>query len=109
MVARTSTLLHLLILLPVVLLQSVHARSIPRPRDQFALKEGVVTWDATCNEPNPKNQQETKRQAVERAWAGALELIHGAWGRFDRETWPRIEQTQVEEDEQEYIDQHDPA
>lgn len=107
--ARIHTIICLLILLQATLLPSVHALSVLNPRGPLVLKEGVVKWQKNCNDPNPKNSRETKRQAVERAWSGALELNHGAWKRFDQVTWPRIERTQVDKKSQEYINKYDPG
>lgn len=109
MAVRTSMIICLLILLQAVLLPGVHALGVLKPRGPLVLREGVVKWNKNCKDPNPMNRRETKRQAVERAWSGALELNQAAWKRFDKVTWPRIEKTKVDEKAQAYINKHDPG
>ncbi|KAJ5893223.1 SGNH hydrolase [Penicillium taxi] len=91
-----------------VLLHAVHGSVIDR-RTQYTLNKNAITWNKNCDAANPKNKQETKRAAVERAWVGALELSSTAWNRFNTVTWPRIKQTQLTEDAQQYIYLHDPG
>lgn len=92
-----------------VLLQTVHALSVPYRRARYTLNENAFTWNDNCNDPNPQNTAETKRTAVERALIGSFELNDESWNRFSTVTWPRIKNTEVPDDDQEYINTHDPA
>lgn len=66
-----------------------------------------ITWDASCNDPNPKNKDETKHVAVQRAWVSGLELINVTWTRFDTVTWPTITKERLSLDEQLKINEQD--
>ncbi|KAJ5820367.1 Glucan endo-1-3-alpha-glucosidase agn1 [Penicillium riverlandense] len=108
MEARTFSAI-LLFILQVLLLQSVQALNVHERRSQDIMSLNGIAWHESCNSPNPQNNQETKRAAVERAWAGALELSSSAWTRFETVTWPTIRQTELNSIAQHHINIHDPG
>lgn len=101
MMARLLIQAALLILSQLVWLESVHAN--------HNMTLNGVTWDDSCTQQkNPENKAETKQAAVQRAWAGALELIDSAWTRFEQ-THAILVKTQLDEADQKAINKHDPA
>ena len=68
-----------------------------------------IIWDSSCDEKNPQNPAETKKTAVMRAWAGALELIDVAWTRFHTQTRPIIRNEALTTEQQAEINRIDPA
>ena len=73
------------------------------------MNQNGITWDASCNDANPQNTQETRRAAVERAWAGALELVSTTWTRFDTETWPTVKEGHLNSVAQQHVNAIDPG
>ena len=108
MAARIPQVL-LLLLIQAVFLQSVEGLATPKRDGQYTMNMNGITWNATCNAPSPGNNLETRRQAVERAWSGALELIDSAWTRFHAETLPKLGNEDLDEDTKHDINAHDPA
>ncbi|KAJ5578385.1 Metalloproteases (zincins) catalytic [Penicillium hispanicum] len=99
----------LLLLWQVLGLQFVTGLSIPKRDGQYSMNQNGITWDASCDKPNPQNGQETRRMAVQRAWVGALELIDTAWTRFNTVTWPTVKEVKLNSIAQQHINQHDPG
>lgn len=101
--------LTLLLLLQASLLDFVTGLGLHKRDGQYFMNQDGITWDASCNDPNPKNEQETKRTAVQRAWVGGLELIDVTWTRFNTVTWPTIQKEELSLEEQLHINQQDPG
>ena len=85
----------------------------PSPFKKFKFNGNAVKWDQTCNDPNPGwkkyNQQETKQEAVIRAWEGAMELLADAQTRFA--ATKRIAKTGslTNDQKRQQVDQKDPG
>lgn len=107
--ASRITQVLLLLLIQTVFLQSAEGLATPKRDGQYTMNMNGITWNATCNAPSPGNNLETRRQAVERAWSGALELIDSAWTRFHAETLPKLGNEDLDEDTKHDINSHDPA
>ena len=71
-------------------------------------QRGVV-WDQNCDVENLANEDETKRAAVERAWAGAFELASTAWTHFSHKTLELISNGPLDYEQQENVNKVDPA
>ena len=55
-----------------------------RAPNPYVMNAAAVSWHPSCNDANPNNKQETKADAVTRAWAGALELAADGRDRFGK-------------------------
>lgn len=76
--------------------------------DDYTMNQRGVRWDHSCKAPNPKTPSESKRAAIERAWAGAMELSDSAWQRFEGLTAPMLDGP-LSRSQQKDINHVDPA
>ncbi|KAJ5178932.1 hypothetical protein N7492_002142 [Penicillium capsulatum] len=59
-------------------------------------------------ELSPENEKETKQAAIERAWAGAMELADSAWKRFEK-TSDTLAERPLSAEKQQEVNKEDPA
>lgn len=79
------------------------------PTNPYSMNENGIIWHHTCSEKNPANHAETKKAAISRAWSGALELSDSASTRFTTKTYPKVSTGPLNANQQDNIDQVDPA
>ena len=54
------------------------------PDNHYVMNIHAFSWHESCADKNPANDQETKQDAVVRAWGGALELAADSKDRFGK-------------------------
>lgn len=80
----------LAILLLSQLMFFAHGGVVLKGYGDYTMNQHGIRWHRSCKAPNPENPSESKRAAVERAWAGAIELSDSAWQRFQGVTAPML-------------------
>lgn len=106
----------LVLLLLYALTESAQGLNIPKkaPREarQYELNSKGVRWHESCDDKTGKFSSETKKTAVTRAWAGALQLIDSSWNRFETKTYPILEKGKdgpLDEEAQNDVNKVDPG